>query len=367
MFHRTALTFAALSLTVSILFAEAAAQEGPGGFAAAVMKNDAISHTVLKGVANLDDNTPVTMDTVFHVASLSKQITAAALAMAILDGKASLDDPVSDHIPEAAHYGNKLTIAHLLYFTSGLTEAYDLSRDSGLPWTTQYYFTVDEAIRKSLSVKALQFEPGSQWRYNNINFQLIAEIVERVYNKPFSVVVRERIFQPLGMQSSLIHDDITQVVPGRANGVLERTPQAVEQLRSVGIDVASEGGPILIRRNAPHYGGSGVLTSMSDWMRWQKELISGDIFGERFWKLMFSTKVFEHPKSNDAFGLVHATFEDTAIVWFAGSDIDASSYMLASPQIGVAAACFSNQPGFNCRAQAETLFRKALPHKTIAK
>ncbi|MEO1171376.1 MAG: serine hydrolase domain-containing protein, partial [Myxococcota bacterium] len=327
-----------LTLSVFLYATTAAAQEAPGGFAAAVTDGQKTTERVLRGVADPESDTAVTQETVFHVASLSKQITAAALAMAIVEGKLALDDPLSKHIPEAKHYGKTPTLAHLMYFTSGLTEAYDLPRKGGVPWVTQYHFTVDDAIAASLSVRKLQFTPGSQWRYNNINFQLLAEVVERAYRKPFSAVVREKIFTPLGMTRSLIHDDITAVVPGHAPGVLARSPEAVEQLRSVGIHAASTGGPILIRRNAPHYGGSGVLTTIDDWMRWERAMLGRKVFPARFWTLMFSTRKFAHSKSNDAFGLVHGSYQGTPMVWFAGGDIDASSYMLASSEAGIASA-----------------------------
>lgn len=327
-----------------------------GGYIAALYDGDGVTALEVEGIANPESDAAVSMDTVFHVASLSKQITGAALAFAILDGKVSLDDPVANHIPEAAHYGEALEVGHLLYFTSGLTEAYDLRRPGGQPWSTHFYFSVDDVIEASLSVEELQFAPGTEWRYNNINFQLIAEIVERAYGKPFSAVARERVFEPLGMSASLIHDDATTVIPNRANGVAPRTEALIGALRSTGLTVHDEGGPILIRRNAPHYGGSGVMTSMRDWMRWQEEILSREVFGEAFWDLMLSTRTYEHPKNNDAFGLVHGEVDDEEVLWFAGSDIDASSYHIVAPASGRAAACFSNQPGFDCRAEARALF-----------
>ncbi len=336
------------------------AQEPVGGYGVFGLAPDGSAMFEAVGIADPESGAEVSPDTVFHIASLSKQFTAAALALAILDGKVALDDPVARHIPEAAHYGEALTIAHLVYFTSGLTEPYDVPRQSGQPWTTHHHFTVDEAIAASLSVEALQFAPGAQWRYNNINYQLMAEIVERAYAEPFSAIVKARIFEPLGMTASLVHDDITAVIPNRANGVMERTAETIASLRSTGIHVADEGGPVLIRRNAPHYGGSGVMTSLADWALWQREMLSREVFGEPFWELMMSTQTFDHPKDNDAFGLVHSTFEDAPIVWYAGGDIDASSYMLASPSNGFAAACFSNMAGFDCRAAAEAMAIRAM-------
>lgn len=315
---------------------------------------------VVQGLADPESETAVSETTVFHIASLSKQITAAVLARAILDGRVSLDDSVADTIPELSHYGPDLIVAHLLYFTSGLTEAYSLPRPGNIPWSTHYYFTVDQTIQASVSVPELQFEPGTAWQYNNINFQLIAELVERTYGQNFGELVDEWIFSPLGMDASLINDDITVAVRNRAVGVVPRIAPVIEQLRSTGVDASPEGGPIIIQRNAPHYGGSGVLSSMRDWMKWQEEMLSREVFGDEFWDLMFSTREFEHDKSNDAFGLVHGRYQGVATLWFAGSDIDGTSYMIASPERGIATACFSNNPLFNCQGEAIRAFEAEL-------
>ncbi|WP_298915198.1 serine hydrolase [uncultured Algimonas sp.] len=351
-------------LLIVLLLAAAAPARGQnavgGHVVAATDRTDRVS-LVAQGVANPESRAEVGADTVFHIASLSKQITAAALAFAILEERVSLDDPVATHFPEARHLGEDLTVGHLLYFTSGLSEAYDLPRAGGIPWTTHHYFTVEDAIETSLAQKTLKFPPGSRWDYNNINYQLIAELIARLYERPFSEVVAEKIFDPLGMTASLIHDDTTRIIPNRAEGLVPRTKEFVEQLRSVGVEASLEGGPVLIRRNAPHYGGSGVMTSMADWLLWQREMLSGAVFGDAFWEVMMSTRSYDHDKANDAFGLVKSEFEGAAILWFSGGDIDGTSYMLASPELGLAAACFSNNPTFDCRSEAQTAFRDARP------
>ena len=335
-------------------------QELVGGYVVGVVETGGQTSMRAAGVASPEHGIPVNTDTVFHIASLSKQITGAALALTILDGKAGLDDPVAQHIPEAAHYGQALTIGHLVYFSSGLTEGYDVPRAGGMPWSTHYHFTVDDAIEASLSVQELQFEPGSQWRYNNINYQLMAEIVERAQGQGFSDFVRQRIFDPLGMSASLIHDDTTTIIPNRAEGVAPRTPSLIEALEGTGLQVAEGDAPILIRRNAPHYGGSGVLTSMEDWLTWQEELLNHQVFGEEFWTLMERRQTYDHPKDNDAMGLVHGSFDEHPALWYSGGDIDASSHMVALPRQGISATCFSNQPGFDCRGEVAKALRARL-------
>jgi len=347
-------------MVVAAFFATSFLMFAPGGYVAASMNEDGIITHQAEGPANLDSGELIDLDTVFHIASLSKQITAAGVAMAILDGHVDLADPLSKHIPEADHYGEDLTVAHLMYFTSGLTEPYSIDRPGGYAWTTHFYYSVPELIETSLAVPELEFEPGTEWRYNNINFMLLAEIVARAYDKPFSAVIEEKIFTPLGMEASLVNDDITRAIPHRANGIVARTPETVGALRETDVLVHEEGGPIQIRRNAAHYGGSGVMTSMNDWAKWQAEALDQKVLGEAFWKLMVRTQDFHHSKNNDAFGLVHGNIDGVPVLWFAGSDIDASSQTYIASQDGVASTCFSNQPGFDCREQARRLLIDAL-------
>ncbi|MGB3457682.1 MAG: serine hydrolase domain-containing protein [Litorimonas sp.] len=329
------------------------------GYALALRKPGETILLEVDGAADIEQSRPITPDTVFHIASLSKQITAAALAHAVMDGRVSLDDPVSEWIPEAEKYGDALQVAHLVYMTSGLTEYTAVPRDDGLPWTTFHYFTTNDAIEASLSVDALKFEPGSAWDYSNINYMLISRIVSQAYGMSFADVVAQRIFEPLAMNASLIHDDVTQIVPNRANAYLARETGALSALRDgASLDVRDDGGLIQIRRNAPHYGGSGVLTSMSDWSLWLDEMLTHETFGQAFWETMTRTQTFAHDKNNDAFGLVHGRMGDFDTLWYSGGDIDASSYMVAVPSEGFAIACFANNPMDSCENRVAELFVK---------
>jgi CubicO group peptidase (beta-lactamase class C family) len=320
------------------------------GYIVGMIEGDEYTTLESTGAADIEQSRPITDETVFHVASLSKQITAAALAHAILDGRVSLEDPASQYIPELRKYENQLTVAHLVYMTSGLTEYTSVPRQDGHPWATFHYFTVDDAIEASLSVGALKFEPGKSWDYSNINYMLITRIVEAAYDQDFADIVKTRIFAPLGMHASLINDDTTQIIPNRAHAYIARNEATLSALREgAQIDAREDSGLIMIHRNAPHYGGSGVMTSLSDWSLWMQEMISHKTFGDDFWALMKRTQTFDHEKSNDAFGLVHGQIDDHKTLWYEGGDIDASSYMVVIPSEQIGVVCFANDPSNSCR------------------
>lgn len=323
------------------------------GFALSIRKDGESLFEVFSGAADLEGARPIDRETVFHIASLSKQITAAAVAFAILDGKIALDDPVSKWIPAVKKYGDSLQIAHLVYMTSGLREYYEVPRPGGQFWSTFDYFTIDDAIAASLSADRLEFSPGSAWRYSNINYMLLTRVVAAAYEKPFREVINDRVFAPLDMRASLVNDDPTEVIPLRADAYAPRTKAVIDDLAgSAGVKARAGTGWIQIRRNAPHYGGSGVMTSIADWSKWQDEMLSGAVFGEDFWRLMASTRAFSHAKVNDAFGLVHGDFKGRKTLWYEGGDIDTSSYSIAFPEFGVSVACFSNNPHDSCRDKA---------------
>ena len=333
------------------------------GYILRIVQNDGVLYQADSGAADIEQARHITDETVFHIASLSKQITGAALVHAVEDGLLSLDDPVGMWIPETRKYGDELTIAHLVYMTSGLTEYTDLPGPGGRPWTTFHYFTIDDAIDASLSVDALAFLPGAEWQYRNINYMLIARITEKAYQAPFAEIVRGKIFTPLGMTSSLINDDITTIIPNRANAYLPRSKTVLSELFNGAGVRAKEGDEFaMIRRNSPHYGGSGVMTSMSDWTKWQSEILTQSVFGDAFWAKMKDRRVFHHDKKNDAFGLVFGEVNGLQSIWYSGGDIDASNYSVVIPEMKLTISCFSNNPLDSCEQKVQSAIDILVQH-----
>jgi hypothetical protein len=108
----------------------------------------------------------------------------------------------------------------------------------------------------------------------------------------------------------------------------------------------------MIRRNAPHFGDSGVMTSMADWVKWQNELLTHSVFGAGFWSLMTRRRKFSHDKINDAFGLVHGEQNGEKALWYSGGDIDTSTFSITFIDTETSISCFSNNPLDNCEKKA---------------
>ncbi|MBM3749611.1 MAG: DUF1343 domain-containing protein [Acidimicrobiia bacterium] len=138
---------------------------------------------------------PMTMDTVFDMASLTKVVaTTSAVMMLVEDGRIRLSDPVAQYVPDFARYGkDRVTIHHLLTHMSGLRPDVDLVD----PWVGH-----DEAIRLA-NEEVLMAPPGRRFVYSDIGFFLLADIVARVSGQKFEAFVADRLFKPLGMNDTM--------------------------------------------------------------------------------------------------------------------------------------------------------------------
>jgi CubicO group peptidase (beta-lactamase class C family) len=210
---------------------------------------------------------------------------------------------------------------------------------------TFYYFTREEAIAASLEPDQLEFVPGTQWAYRNINYMLLTKIVEVVSHESFATFMQSRVFAPLGMSHSEINDDSTEVIPHRATGyALRSDPRVLQEFAQVGVVIKPGDGWARLTRIAPHFGGSGVFTTLNDLLLWDRNWYSGTLAGLQFTELMNSRKKFGHDKDNDALGLVWRSSYGHPMFDYSGGDTDASTYMARFPDEHFTIICLSNMP-----------------------
>jgi uncharacterized protein YbbC (DUF1343 family)/CubicO group peptidase (beta-lactamase class C family) len=140
---------------------------------------------------------PMTVDTIFDVASLTKAVATATTVMQLVEqGRIRLTDRVSAHVPGFGKYGKQeITIRHLLTHVSGLRPDLDLTLE---------FEGHDEAIRRA-SEEVLEASPGERFIYSDINFFLLGDIVARVSGEPLETYARKHLFEPLGMKDTMFH------------------------------------------------------------------------------------------------------------------------------------------------------------------
>ena len=189
-------------------------QAGTPGAGVTVVQHGKIVVEKGYGIANLEYNVPVATQTVFHVASVSKQFTAMALVLLEIDGKLSLEDDVRKYLTELPDYGHTITIRQLLQHTSGIRDQWQTLGLAG--WRLDDVITQDQILRLLFRQKELNFPPGTEHLYSNGGYTLAAEIVARVSGKSFPEFCDLRIFRPLGMTRTHFHQDHRRIVPDRA-------------------------------------------------------------------------------------------------------------------------------------------------------
>ncbi len=198
---------------IDALFKEWDTATTPGA-SVAVIRHGKLVFAKGYGIANLEYAVPIKPDTIFHVASVSKQFTAMAVVLLERDGRLSIDDDIHKYLPELPDYGAKITLRNLLQHTSGVRDQWQTLALAG--WSLEDVITQDQALRLIFRQKELNFPPGTKYLYSNAGFTLLAEIVARVSGTPFPKFCAERIFTPLQMTHTHFHQDLTQLVPGRA-------------------------------------------------------------------------------------------------------------------------------------------------------
>jgi CubicO group peptidase (beta-lactamase class C family) len=208
------------SIAIDRIFDRWRGTTGPG-CAVGAARNGQILAERAYGMANLETGTPNTPRTVFHAASLAKQVTAMAVMLLVRDGKFSLDEDVRRLLPELPDYGRVITARHLLTHTSGLRDYIELLI------LQRGRFEEDRITRADLidivgRQRSLNFAPGTEFSYSNTGYALLALLVERVSGRPLRDFAAERIFLPLGLTSTRFQDDVTSLVPGRAWGYASR-------------------------------------------------------------------------------------------------------------------------------------------------
>jgi CubicO group peptidase (beta-lactamase class C family) len=185
-----------------------------------VAENGKVIYKKGLGLANMEWNIPNTPETRFRLGSITKQFTATLILQLVEQGKIKLDGKLSDYLPDyRKDVGQKVTIHQLLNHTSGIPSYTglpgffsDVSRDP---------YSVADFVKKYAS-NDLQFEPGSKFSYNNSGYFLLGAIIEKVTGQPYERVLKEKIFDPLGMKNTG-YDHHATIIEKRAAGYL-KTP-----------------------------------------------------------------------------------------------------------------------------------------------
>jgi CubicO group peptidase (beta-lactamase class C family) len=300
---------------------------GSPGCAVGVYRNGRVSYSKGYGLANIEEDVPITPQTVFDIGSTSKQFTATSILLLEKQGKLSVNDDVRKYIPELPDYGPKITILHLLNHTSGLRDYLTLMDLAGI--NTDSVTTDEDALQIITRQKALNFAPGSDWLYSNTGFFLLSIIVKRVSGKTLREFAAENIFSPLGMTHTQFRDDHTALIPNRA---MAYDPKELKDGYTLNVSYFEQTGD------------GAVHTSVEDLLKWDENFYSGQVGGRDFLAelqepgKLNSGKVLDYAK-----GLRIADYRGLHTVSHGGSWGGYRAELLRFPEQHFSVACLCNR------------------------
>ncbi len=230
------------------------------------------------GFANLDWDIPITPTTVFYVGSVSKQFTAATIALLAHEGLVSLDDDIRKHLPEMPEYDPPVTIRHLLHHTSGVPDMYRVMSENGL--TTWNRFSRAEAL-ELLAKQELDFPAGERYQYSNGGYFALSMIVERASGRTLAEYAFEKIFEPLGMSDTHFHDDPVQIVKRRAMSYMPLESSDGQYYQSY-------------QGNFALPGAGGLYTTVEDLLLWDRNFLENRLGGPDFLDVMHTKGVLSN-------------------------------------------------------------------------
>jgi CubicO group peptidase (beta-lactamase class C family) len=296
------------------------------GCVVGVVKDGKVLYKQTFGLANLDYRIPVTDSTLFNLASVSKQFTAFLVLLLEKDGKLNLDDTIQKYIPELTNYGHAITIRQLLHHTSGIPPSDNLRLFAGIsqemPWDTEDEFNMIQLYQK------LNFKPNEEHVYSNAGYYLLTRIIEKTEGKPFSLCIKEKLFQPLNMKTAAIYDSPGKIILNRASGYRK----------------AGENYSETITQGESIFGSTNMYASVNDLINWSVNMTSNSLGGKQLFDRIFNPAdtLNNGDTISYTYGLTVWKYKGLKIVDHGGFTMGFKAHLAHFPEAGLTVFVLSN-------------------------
>ena len=302
---------------------------GGAGASVAVAHGDKILFSKGYGMANVEYDIPNAPNTIFHIASISKQFTAFAIAMLADQGKISVNDDIRKYLPELHDFGKTITIKQLAHHTSGLRDQWNLLALAG--WRLDDVITKNQVLNLISNQKELNSPPGEEFNYCNTGYTLMAEIVSRVSGMSFSEWCAQNIFKPLGMNNTLFYEDHEKIVKNRAYSFQES--------------------PVGLKKSVLSYANAGatsLFTTTEDLIKWSNNFQKSKVGNAAVLKQMDERAILNKGDTlSYAFGQDLNKYKGLSTKSHGGADAGYRSFLVRFPEQEYTIVVLSNLASFN--------------------
>jgi CubicO group peptidase (beta-lactamase class C family) len=296
---------------------------GPGGpgAAAIVVKDGKVVYRGAYGLADVELKTPLGTDSVFRLASVTKQFTSLAIMMLVDQGKIGLQDPIDKYLPGYPMQGHTITVEHLLTHTSGIQSYTDIP--GYMATKVQADVSVPQLV-DAFKDAPMQFAPGTRYRYNNSGYVLLGAIIEKVSGQPYASYVANHIFKPLGMTHSYYGTDepkVPRLASGHTNGGKPARPLSMTQPYSAG----------------------GLLSTVDDLAKWDAALAAGRLLKPASFQRMWTPyKLVDGTTNGYGYGWQMATLRGQPTMEHGGGIFGFATYVMRVPEDHLYVAVLAN-------------------------
>ncbi len=298
------------------------------GAAVAVVQNGSVIHANGYGLADVEWNVPIGTDTVFRLASVSKQFTATAIMMLAEQGKLSVSDPLTRFLPKYPMSGHTVTVEQLLNHTSGIF-SYTSDPEFG---TKMRRDLTPQQLCDEFSKIPFDFKPGTRYAYNNSGYVLLGMIIEQVSGMSYADFIQEHIFKPLGMKQSY-YLSTEPIIPKRASGY-QPTP-----------DGGYMNAPFL-SMTQPHAAGS-LGSTVNDLVLWDGALRENTLISAETLQQMYTAGTLEDGSRIDyGYGWGIRQYQGKAVAEHSGGINGFNTFIARFYEDGVTVIVLSNRVGF---------------------
>ena len=314
------------------------------GFSIGIIEDSKFVYTKGFGLTNLEYDIPNSSNSVFRIASTSKQFTAACIILLIQKDKLKLNNTIYEYFPEFPEYSKKITIRHLLNHTSGIRDYLTLAslKDYG----SNDYYNDTNIMQWLVSQNELNFKPGSEYLYSNSGYWLLGQIVNKITGINMADFAKKEIFEPLGMANTHFHNDHNLIVKNRAVGYMPKVDNDY-RISMTTLNMIGDGG---------------IFTTINDMKKWDDEFYNRTLFGDSFWKLMTTQGILnDDNKIEYAAGLFIGEYRSLKTISHGGAFVGYRAEYIRFPEQKTSIILFANRgdlyPTGICYQIADILFK----------
>lgn len=326
---------AALLALVDGLFGDYDHPEVPGA-SVAIYRDGRIALAKAYGCADLGARAPARVETNYRLASVTKQFTAMCIMQLAERGQLAYDDPITRFFPDFPAIGRGITVRQFLGHTSGLKDYEDL-----IPPGRTEQLQDRDVLEILKSQEQTYFPPGTQYRYSNSGYALLALVVEQISGQDFATYLKENIFAPLGMDATVAYEPGISTVPRRALGY-RRTDAGWEDAdQSMTSAVLGDGG---------------IYTSVVDYFRWDQALYTDQLVSRGALAEAFTpAKLADGTATNYGFGWRIDERNGVTVIHHNGETCGFNTAVRRVPERRLAVVVFTNRAGESAHEIADRL------------